>query len=187
MRRCQYRLMLVAICSCFGLRLAGCYSCTLKNCTDRFEVRIIQSESDPTADGSYEIEFTWPGGSKQSVAFSVGSGGGETGAAPLPDQGWPDWWGLERIENNQLYVNIAPFLVAELDTEGLYESHVESPEDISLWVRSNDTLIGQETVHPDYNWYWCNAEYGKCDHKKNYRTEVTIIVDYPPETADDDT
>jgi hypothetical protein len=173
------QLILLWFLVALALALTGCHDCTLKHCTDRLEVRVIQGETAPTADGFYQLEFVWPGGESRTIDFVVSSYEGVTGVALLEDQGWPDTWPLERVENDQVYINIAPFLVQELDTEG-YWDYVESPDQIELWVRSGDQLLGQETVYPEYDRYWCNDDEGNCDEQRNYRSIVTTIVDPPP-------
>lgn len=170
----------IVLLSALVLENCDAWDCNLKNCTDRLEVRVIQSETEPTADGDYEMEFVWPGGGPRIISFVVGSGGGETGVSLLPDQGWPDWWGLERTEDSQVYINIAPFFVDELDTESVYESYVDSPVSVEIWVRSGEEVLGHETLFPEYERYWCNDDEGNCDSRRNFRSVVTMPVDYPP-------
>jgi hypothetical protein len=167
-------MALAAICLC-----SSCTKdCTLRYCADRFEIGIYQDVNEPTAAGLYEIVFNWPGGDFREIIIEV-SGEGESTAAEIVTGQGLDNWSIVEIRDGKLYLNIAQLLVENLDLdEGMYKSHVQSPDEVTIWVYSNSTVLGQQTVFPNYEWYWCNGkDHEECNDKKNYLTEVTIIVD----------
>ena len=53
----------------------------------------------------------------------------------------------------------------------------EFSEELTIYITKDNELIFSDHIAPDYYYYWCNQEYGKCDPRQNKNDEIEVIID----------
>jgi len=173
----------VAAMVCAGDSVGCVTDCTLLACFDSLNIFIMQSEDRPTAAGVYDLTFTTASWETRTLSFEVEGGNESIAVRPFPDDedhAWLSYLLVAFVKDSHLIISVDSFVCdEEPDPTGYHWVSCEPPREMKLWVRSGGVLLGQEIVEPEYEWYWCRSE--ECDDRQNYRAEVTILVDDPPE------
>lgn len=53
----------------------------------------------------------------------------------------------------------------------------EFTQEVTINIRKDGEVIVSEFITPDYDYYWCNYEYGECDDRENKSAEIDITID----------
>ena len=60
---------------------------------------------------------------------------------------------------------------------GDFAQDYEFTEEVIVNVKRDGSLLLSESISPDYNYYWCNYEYGECDLRQNKEADIEVIID----------
>ena len=73
---------------------------------------------------------------------------------------------------SRIKLNLAGSNIMESEDEPIF------PEQIHFVVTSNKVILAQQTLHFEYQEYWCNGE--GCDERETYESEPqTLIIESP--------
>ena len=150
----------------------GCGSdsgfCTQMVCSDSLIVRVLPTES--YIPGNYSAELVFSDSVSIKADFEV-IDVPSLSASAIPNDSYPTSWSIyDGLPN---YVEIV--YSGNIPSNDSFQDY-EFTNDAQIQISRGGEIILSEVIVPNYNYYWCNQEAGKCDPRENKNAEIELTI-----------
>ena len=164
---------LLLICLQGGCNFNDSGSCTAMGCFDHLTVKILPTDN--YLSGRYSAELVFSDDVSITAEFEL-----VPEAINSPNL-------IIRVIQNDSYgtswfLNDEMIGSLEIDYRGMIltddsRTEYEFTDEATINVVRDGGLVTSEAIAPDYNYYWCNSEHGKCDSRQNKDGDIEITID----------
>jgi hypothetical protein len=147
-------------------------TCTNVYCSDRLTVKIYPDKS--FVSGRYSAELVFLDDVSIVAEFELVPADGGTGVVVrvIENESYSQSWFMPDDFEDFLEITYWGDIPDDSSARGY-----EFTDELTINITRDDALIFSDYIAPDYDYYWCNREYGRCDPRQNKRAEIEVIID----------
>ena len=147
-------------------------TCTDVFCSDQLAVKIFPDENYITGRYSAEIVFSDDVSIVAEFELVPGDGGTDVTVQTIENESYTRSWFMSGELGDFLEISYWGDIPADSSARDY-----EFTNELTINITRDNALIFSDHIAPDYDYYWCNREYGKCDSRQNKEAEVEVTID----------
>lgn len=149
--------------------------CTGVACYDAITVRLLPSDN--YLPGKYSVELLFSDSESINAEFELTHVNENNNTSNLmllviENDSYSTSWSMFREFEDPLEIHYSGRLIS-----GDFAIDYEFTEEVTVNVKRDGNLLLSEQISPNYNYYWCNYEYGKCDPRQNKDADIEVLID----------
>jgi hypothetical protein len=174
-----FRFILISLlltCSQFGCNnITDSTTCSAALCHDVITAKLLPTEN--YLPGQYSVELIFSDGESIIAEFEL---------IPVDENDNTSNLMLHVIENDSYRTSWSMFDEFEDPLVIHYSGRLlagdlfidyEFTEEVTVNVKRDGNSLLSKQVSPDYSYYWCNSEEGKCDPRQNKDADIEVLID----------
>lgn len=147
-------------------------TCTNVFCRDELAVKIFPDENFLSGVYSAEIVFSDDVSIVAEFELVPADGGTDVTVRTIENESYARSWFLANELGDFLEITYWGDIPADDSARGY-----EFTDELTINITRDNKLILSDHFAPDYDYYWCNREYGKCDSRQNKEAEIEVTID----------